>query len=490
MRCGARGAPRSVQLRALALRHRRAAVGTPAHVILHDSGTAFDSPPGRQSWHPRRVPARCGPSCEAAGGGSPRTPEGTCERLAEASPVADPPGPGLGARAGVPARRGRAGGVVPAGQRARPPARDRRGGGMAGAGTARRRAVPLPLHRGPRRGVAGVQHHPPRRGRGRAVPARAHRPRGRRAGVRPAQPHPSRRLDRVRPGRRGRERGRQRAPRRRPHPPPAGDPRRALRRPRPAAHPVPGRPAAAGREHPPVLAAGHGAQRPGRLREVLDRRGLLRPRPHARGLPRGGLGGARAPGGRLSGDPPGPGGGPRGAPAGSLGGVRSRGAGAGRPDGRRGRLRPLARGLLRLHDPLRVPARGKRPQPGPGIGRGARHHGRGRRRALAALGRGPAPRRPARAARRAQHLRGGHPPAPAGRPGEREPPRARGLVRGRLHADGRPAARRRRAPRDPGGAAIELRASWSRGSSRRPTPGASRSPPGPSARPPGRWPSP
>jgi hypothetical protein len=97
--------------------------------------------------------------------------------------------------AGGPAHRGRAGGVVPAGRRVRPRARNRRWDGVARAGAAQRRPLPLRLQLEPGRGVAGVRDHPPRRGRGRAVPARAHRPRGRRAAVRPAQPHPAQRFD-------------------------------------------------------------------------------------------------------------------------------------------------------------------------------------------------------------------------------------------------------------------------------------------------------
>ena len=82
---------------------------------------------------------------------------------------------------------------------------------MARARPARRRPLPLRLLLEPGRGVHGVQRHPPRRGPGRALPPRAHPRRGRRAAVRPRQPHPSRRLDRVRASGRGRERGRQRA---------------------------------------------------------------------------------------------------------------------------------------------------------------------------------------------------------------------------------------------------------------------------------------
>ncbi len=283
--------------------------------------------------------------------------------------MARPPGRGPGGGRGRPADRDRPGRVVPAGHGARPPARDRRGGGVAREGPARRRPLPLRLLREPRRGLVGVQHHPPRRGARRAVPGRA-RPHGRRRpALRARQPDHPRRLGRLRPVRRGRERRRQRAARRRPHAPQGGDRRRALRRPRPAAVPFPAGTAARRREHPAVLESGHAPERAGRRREVLDRRGVLRARPHARRLPRRGLGAARAPGGRVPGDAPGRGRGPRGPPGRSLGGLRSGGAGARRADRGRGRLRALPGGVLRVPRPPRVAARRPAPQPLLGIGR-------------------------------------------------------------------------------------------------------------------------
>ena len=167
-------------------------------------------------------------------------------------------------------------------------------------------------------------------------------------------------------------------------------------------------------------------------------------------FPDGGLGAARAPGGRLPGDAPRRGRGP---------------LGTARPDhwAAYGLAELAPAGLTDVEAELR--AAGWRAtsaswsassrstwagalDPFLGVGRVARDRRRGDGGALAARGRGPAARRPPRAdLGERERLPDGHPPRPAGRAGDREPPRARRLVRGRLHADGRPAARRRRAPR-------------------------------------------